>query len=330
MPDKTVWVLDDSQGQPISPKAGASSLHLERNPALAFSLSLLFWGGGQIYNGQRVLGLLFLLMMASFYAILALAVLFWEFITSFLKSVYITPSDAFTACGIFYFSGLIFWAFNAFHAYYKAAQTRSEPFQGINNRLLPPLCSVLIPGWGQFLNGQPKKGSCFLIFALAGHFVLSAFLLIPLLWPTLETDMDRLFLEKILAIAIILFPLIVLMWGFSIYDAMRVCLEPLKKEPLRKRIGYAVNRIRIKGWKHGVVPQAKLTLMLGLFLVLSLTLGYYYFPQRYYVSTLQDLRIQLSEQKMVLIPRLIDQFIQTILPEEPRRSRDRERVGEVV
>src|SRR3990172_2025611 len=295
MPDKPVWVLDDSQGKSVPSKMAASFLHLERNPALAFSLSLLFWGGGQIYNRQRILGLFFLLLMTVFYAIPALAIQFRDFITSLLKSVYITPSDAFTACGIFYFSGLIFWVFNAIHAYYKAAQTRSEPFQGINNRLLPPLCSLLIPGWGQFLNGQPKKGSCFLIFALSGHFVLSAFLLIPLLWPTLETDMDRLFLERVLAIAIILSPLIVLMWGFSIYDAMRVCLEPLKKEPLRKRIEYAINRIRIKGWKGGVVPQMKRTLMLSLYLALSLTLGYYYFPQRYYINTLQDFHIQLSK-----------------------------------
>lgn len=321
MPDKTVWVIDDSQGRSISPKAAAPSTRLGKNPALAFSLSLLFWGGGQIYNRQRVLGLLFLLMMAIFYAILALAVLFWEFITPFLKSVYITitPSDAFAACGIFYLSGLIFWSFNALHAYYKATKTRTDPFQGINNRLLPPLCSVLIPGWGQFLNGQPKKGSCFLIFALAGHFVLSALLLIPLLWPALETDMDRLFLERILAIAIILSPLVLLMWGFSIYDAMKVCLDPLKKEPLRKRIEYAINRIRIKGWKRGVISRMKPTLVLGLFLILSLTFGYYYFPQKYYVSMLQNLQIQLSEQKMVLLPQLINRFLQTILPEEPRQ-----------
>ena len=286
---------------------------------MAFSLSLLFWGGGQIYNRQWGLGFLFILIMANVYTILALAILFWEFTTSSLKSVYITSFEVFAACGIFYLLGLIFWAFNAFHAYHKATKTRTDPFQGIDNRLLPPLCSVLIPGWGQFLNGQSKKGGFFLIFALAGQFVLAAFLLIPLLWPALETDMDRLSLERVLAIAVILSPLILIMWGFGIYDAVRVCLEPLKKEPLRKRIEYAINRIRIKGWKQGVVSRMKPTFVLGLFLVLTLTLGYYYFPQRDYVTMLQSLRLQLSEQKMVLLPNLIDRFIQTISPEAPRR-----------
>ncbi|HXC61652.1 MAG TPA: hypothetical protein VNV63_03175 [Nitrospiria bacterium] len=317
MADKTVWILDDYQERSVSQKA-APPTRLEKSPAVAFSLSLLFWGGGQIYNRQWGLGFLFILIMANVYGTLAIAILFWDFITSSLKSVYITSFEVFAACGIFYLFGLIFWAFNAFHAYHKATQARTDPFQGIDNRLLPPLCSALIPGWGQFLNGQSKKGVFFLIFAMAGQFVLAAFLLIPLFWPALETDMDRLMLEKVLAIAVILSPLILLMWGFSIYDAVRVCLEPLKKEPLRKRFEYAINRIRIKGWKQAVVSRAKPIFVLGLFLVLSLTLGYYYFPQREYVTMLQSLRFQLSEQKMVLIPDLIGQFVQTISPEAPR------------
>jgi len=260
-------------------------------------------------------------MMTSFYAILAIAIQFWGFITSSLQSVSITPSEILAACGIFYLSGLIFWAFNAIHAYYKATKTRTDSFQGIGNRLLPPLCSVLIPGWGQFLNGQPKKGSIFLLFALAGHFVLSAFLITFLFWPMLETDTDRLFLESILAIAIILSSLVLLMWLFSIYDATRVSLEPLKKEPLYKRVGYAINRLRMKGWKLGIVPQMKLTLMMSLFLALSLILGYYYFPQRDYVILLKNLRSQLSNQRMVIIPNLIDQFLQKISPEEPRHEK---------
>jgi TM2 domain-containing membrane protein YozV len=321
MPDKNVWVIEDSKRPSISPQA-ATSRPLEKNPALAFSLSLLLWGGGQIYNRQRVLGLFFLLLMTIFYAILALAIQFWDFIAPFLKSSSIAPSDAFAAYGIFYLSGLIFWAFNALHAYYKASRTRTGPFQGIENRLLPPLCSLVIPGWGQFLNGQPKKGGFFLIFALVGHFVLAASLLIFLLWPALDADTDRLFLEQVLAVALLLSPLFLLMWGVGIYDALRVCVNPLKKEPLRKRVEYAINRIRIKGWKRGVIAQAKLTLLLSLFLVLSLSLGYYYFPQSYYVATLQDLQVQLTKQKMVLIPRLIDRFLQTISPEERRHSRE--------
>lgn len=317
MPDKAVWVLDESQSRSVSPKA-VPSKRLEKNPALAFSLSLFFWGGGQIYNRQRGLGFLFILIMANVYTILALMILYWEFITSSLKAVYITSFQVFAACGIFYLLGLIFWAFNAIQSYHKAIKTRTDPFKGIDNRLLPPLCSFLVPGWGQFLNGQPKKGGCFLLFALAGQSVLAVFLLISLVWPGLDSDMDRFLLEKVLAIAVILVPLIVMFWGVGIYDAMRISLDPIKKEPLRKRVEYAINRIRIKGWKQGVVSRAKPTFALGLFLALSLILGYDYFPQRDYVIMLKGVRLQLSEQKMVLIPHVIDQFLQSISPEEPQ------------
>jgi hypothetical protein len=141
----------------------------------------------------------------------------------------------------------------------------------------------------------------------------------PLLWPVLEADMDRLFLEKIMAIAVILTPLIVLIWGFGIYDAMRVCLDPIKKEPLRKRFEYAINRIRIKGFKEGVISKIKPAFVLGLFLVFFLTFSYSYFPQRDYVTMLKSLRRELSNQKMVLLPNLIDKFLQTVLLERPRR-----------
>jgi TM2 domain-containing membrane protein YozV len=317
MSDK-VWVINEPQGQQRT-ASRAPSYPAGKNPALAFSLSLLFWGVGQIYNKQRVLGFLFILIMANVYSIPALTILNWEFITSSLKAVYITSFELFTACGILYLFGLILWAFSAIHAYYKASQIGTDSFQGINNRLLPPLCSFFIPGWGQFLNGQPKKGGLFLIFALAGHFVLTVSLLVPLLWPVLETDADRLSLEKIMTIAVVFAPLIFLMWGFGVYDAMRVCLDPVKKEPLRKRAGYAINRMRIKGWKNAIVSRVKPAFMLSLFLVLSLTISYYYFPQRDYATMLKSIRVQLSEQKMVLLPNLIDKFLQTVLREEPRR-----------
>jgi hypothetical protein len=267
-----------------------------------------------MYNGQRVLGFLFILMMANFYTVLPLTVFYWKFISSLIAPVFFTSSQVLTVWWILYFAGLIVWVFNAVQAYYKSIQTRDGSFDGIDNRLLPPLCSFLIPGWGQFLNGQPKKGSCLLLFALAGHFVLSISLVFLLLWPVLDTEKDRLLLEAALAFAIVLSPLIFLMWGFSVYDALRVCLDSVKKEPIHKRFGYAVNRMRIKGWKLGVVPRLKVTFMLSLFLVLCLTVSYYYFPQRDYLVHLRNFQSQLSNQKMVLIPKLIDKLLRWTLP----------------
>jgi hypothetical protein len=74
----------------------------------------------------------------------------------------------------------------------------------------------------------------------------------------------------------------------------------------------------MKGWVQ-ILPQAKMTLMLSLFLVFFVTLSYYYFPPKNYVPLLQNLQSQLSQQKMVLLPHLINQFLQGTFPQEPHR-----------
>jgi TM2 domain-containing membrane protein YozV len=323
MPDKIVWKIDDPKDQFYSHKTifrtTAHPWGNQKNPALAFSLSLLFWGGGQLYNRQRELGLLFILLMAIFYTVLGLVAVYWNFMITSLTAVHMTYSMAVIAFGIFYLSGLIFWVFNSLHAYHQASMTQTDVFQGVQNPLLPLFCSLIVPGWGQFLNGQPKKGGCFLIFTLAGLFALPALMLIAWLWSTLETVNDRLLLERVLVIALALIPLVFLMWLVSVYDALKVCLDPLKKEPLRKRMKYAINRFRMKGWVRGFLSPAKPILMLGLFLVLSVTLSYYYFPPKNYVPLLQNLQAKLSQKQMVLLPHLINQFLQVTFPQEPQR-----------
>jgi TM2 domain-containing membrane protein YozV len=216
------------------------------------------------------------------------------------------------AIGAFYCSGLIVWLFNAEHAYYSANKTRTEAFPGIENAFFPAACSLLIPGWGQFLNGQAVKGTLFLMFALIGFFAVPALLVIPWFWPGLDTATDRLFWETVLVAVLLLSPLTLLIWALNSFDALKVSLDDTKKEPVLKRLEYANNRRRIYGWGRGVFPYFKQILMLGLFLVLCLTIAYYHFPTTYYVASLQRLHAQSSQQHMVLIPRLIDRLLQHI------------------
>jgi TM2 domain-containing membrane protein YozV len=257
--------------------------------------------------------------MINFYLILGLVFVHWESMITYLKAIPITRSEAMIACGIFYLSGLIFWIINALQAHHQASKTGTGAFEGVKNPILPLFCSLLVPGWGQVLNGQPKKGGFFLIFALAGFFAFSVLLFIPMIWSSLETFSDRFLLEWILVIALALCPPVFMMWLLGIYDALKVSLDPIKKEPFRKRIKYAINRLRIKGWARGILPQAKMTLMLALFLTLSATLGYYYFPQKNYMVMLQSLQTRLYHQKMILLPYIIDQFLQVAFPQKLRR-----------
>jgi hypothetical protein len=58
-----VWVIEDPDEylRPQNTKrlTTESPAPIEKSPAVAYSLSIFFWGGGQIYNDQRVKGLLF-------------------------------------------------------------------------------------------------------------------------------------------------------------------------------------------------------------------------------------------------------------------------------
>jgi TM2 domain-containing membrane protein YozV len=251
--------------------------------------------------------------MVNFYMDPVLIWVYRESLTLFLGTVTITSSQRLMAIGAFYLSGLIIWLFNAEHAYYGANKTRTDVFRGIENSLLPVVCSLLIPGWGQFLNGQAKKGTLLLPLTLIGLFAVPALAIIPLFWPRLDTATDRFFWETVLVAVLALSPLILLIWPLSSFDALKVSLDDTKKEPVLKRLEYANNRRRMYGWGRGVFPYFKQTLILGLFLVFSLAVAYYQFPRDYYVARLQSLQVQLSQQHLVLIPRLIDRFLQDVL-----------------
>ena len=309
-----VWVLEDPDERPRVRKTPAvAPPRPQKSPAVAFTLSILIWGAGQIYNRQGKYGFLFILLMVNFYVDPVLIWVYRESLTPFLGWLDLTSSQILMVIGAFYCSGLIVWLFNAEHAYYGANKTRTEAFCGIENALLPAACSLLIPGWGQFLNGQARKGTLFLMFALIGFVAVPALLIIPVFWPRLDTPADRLFWETVLAATMVLSPLTLLIWPLNSFDALKVSLDDTKKEPVLKRLEYANNRRRMYGWGRGVFPYFKQTLVLGLFLALCLTVAYYQFPREYYVARLQSLQVQLSRQHMVLIPRLIDRFLQDVL-----------------
>jgi len=318
---ETVWLLNDppnTSADRVSSPLPVMRDGSAKNPAVAFSLSLWVWGSGQFYNRQWQLGLFYFLAMVNFYLFPAVILHDWTPISTGLATLDITASEILAVLGIFCLAGLMVWVINAVQAYYGAAFDEGAPFEGVRNPFLPAVCSLLIPGWGQFLNGQTKKGACFLIAAMAGLFAVAVALAVPFLWPTLSTEMDRRFAEGALFVAWVLVPPVLLVWGGSVYDAVKVCVDPLKKQPIRERVEAAVNRMRMKGWR-GALSRLELTLMFSLYLVFCLAVSRYYFPQDYYVALLNDLRARAAQQQMVIIPRRLDQLGRLIFSGEPRR-----------
>jgi hypothetical protein len=144
---------------------------------------------------------------------------------------------------------------------------------------------------------------------MIGFFTLPIILLFPLFWPALETPADRLFWENTLLMALMAVPFLFLVWLFAVYDALRVYLDPIKKEPVKKRFEYAINRFRINGFSRELFKRGKVKLFLVIPLVLLLAAVYYYYPSESYVPILKSLKSGLSEQGMVILPEKIDQIL---------------------
>ncbi|MFZ5876431.1 MAG: hypothetical protein ACOYXU_08485 [Nitrospirota bacterium] len=316
MLEDKVWYVDDPDDPPVRTKPAAPKPP-QKNPAVAFSWSLVIWGGGQFYNRQGAIGFLLLLLMANCLVAPTLLWVYWDAVLALDIPISLTTSQLMGSVGSIYLSGLLVWFVSAVQAYYRTNTARTAPFNGIANRFLPAICSLLIPGWGQFLNGQPRKGTLFLCVAFIAFCAVPVLLMILWGWPMLRAAEDRLFWEVVLIAVAALGPPALLIWPVATFDALVVSRDDTKKEPVLKRLEYANNRRRMYGLGRGVFPYFKQTLMLGLLLVLFATVTYYYTPRDYYISRLHALRDASSTRHMVLIPRLLDRVVHDVLEQRP-------------
>jgi TM2 domain-containing membrane protein YozV len=315
-----VWIINENYKRSASGVAGGiiSSFHRDvkqKNPALAYSLSLLIWGCGHLYIRRWKSGVPLFLFMIMFYLSMIMIVKDWTAIVSILGSLNVSRSETLLVFVFFYLAGLIIWHFNSCHAYFRTIKMNNTSFKGVKSIFLPAACSLLMPGWGQFLNGQPKKGICFQIFSLTGLFAFPAILIVFLFWPILEVSQARLMVEWIFTISLIFTPFIVMLWLFSVYDAARVSADNIKKEPLRKRIRYQINRYRhgvqVYGWKNAILPIIK-RIVIVILLLTIVVVSYHHIPKRYYKEQLMDLGSRISQEGMTVIPGLINYFCDNI------------------
>jgi TM2 domain-containing membrane protein YozV len=286
----------------------------EADPALAYTLSLLFWGSGQLYNGQRAKGLNYIGLALFSNAFALLFCMYQQEIPSYLFFYGISPSQAVLAAALLLFVFLIFWIFNASDAYHTAMKARRTLFPGVSSRAWPVFCSLIVPGWGQFLNGQPIKGGLFAVCAAFGIFSLISVLGILQIWPFLEDSYSRLIVESVLLLSLFSLLPMPFLWVLGVFDAWKVGQDDIKKEPLLERIKAANHRRRAYGLVRGVFPQIKRTLLLALFLIsLIIITVRFYFPWNFYREYLMKALNWSSKQGMMLIPELIHGIV-TVLP----------------
>jgi TM2 domain-containing membrane protein YozV len=284
-------------------------LREEKDPSEAYSRSKIYWGGGQFYNDEVGRGTVFLIIEMLLLGMVALAIIYRVELVGLLRDRGMSVSDVFLGGEVLILLALFFWAYNAADAYQHAARTRKTRFVGVRSRITPLLASLVAPGWGQFLNGQPLKGSVHAAIAVIGFFSLCSVVLTFIAWPVLDASDSRFIIEGVSAVALIILPLLPPFWAFSAYDALKVSSDELLKEPLWERIKAAYYRGRNQGWIDGVFPRVKNTFLLLLFLFFFVIVVYYWFPVRYYAGLLSWVKGVLSDRGMTIVPELIDRVL---------------------
>ncbi len=284
----------------------------EKNPARAYTLSLLLWGSGQSYNGDHGKALVFQVLLITLFVGTVLAVVFSDHLLLFLRTQQIPLSRTFLFVELMFFGILVLWISIAGDAYRTAARSRSTRYRGIPNHVYPCLCSLLVPGWGQFLNGQPIKGTFFSALSVFGLFAIVSIPATLLLWPSLEVSHARTLVEKIFAMTVLYAPLVPFVWLLSAYDALKVSLDDLKKEPLWERIKAANNRRRTQGWIQGVFPRIRSTVVLLFFLIVLSLIISHILPGGFYADLLGAVSTGLRRQGMTILPEIIDRAVPVI------------------
>jgi hypothetical protein len=308
-----VWEIKDpgtylrGKKPPSGPRPAPAE---QKDPAKAYNHSMFYWGGGQLYNDQLRKGGVFMVLMLLVFGGTVLGIIYRAELYEFLQNRSISRSRAFLAAEVLLFLVLLFWVSNAADAYRIAARSRKKKrFPGVSSRVTPFLGSLVVPGWGQFLNGQPIKGSLFSVLAVIASFSVLSVILTFLAWPLLDADDARFIVEGISAVCLLIVPLVPLLWTFSAYDAFKVSHDDLLKEPLWERIKAAYYRGRTQGLVRGVFPQIKGTLMLVLFLAFFVIVVRYWSPLEFYATLLSSVQTLLRDRGMTIVPELIGRLL---------------------
>ncbi len=282
----------------------------EKNPARAYTFSLLFCGAGQSYSGQRLKAVLFQTLMLLVLTGIAFILIFRKELLALLSAYGVPFTRAFLALEAATFCMLCFWIWNAADAYRTTAKARRVPFRGVESTFLQALSSLLVPGWGQFMNGQPRKGILFGAFAVLNTFSLITIAAVLRLWPLLEPIRSRTMVELLFSAALLYAPLIPIIALAGSYDALRVSLDDTKKETVLDRVLLAVMRFRMKGWIHAFRSPARALLvvlvMAGSVVVIR---PYVHLPFSYYSDKLVHAQTRLRDKGMTIAPNMIGRVL---------------------
>lgn len=326
MTDK-VFVLDDSLETPPRPhrphEPAEEAAPETKNPARAATLSLFLWGGGDFYNGRRARGQWLLILQILYVGLLVGAGIFWPTPIRWLDRYFRFETTVPAFILLLFVWGMAGWVWGTLHAYREADRGR-EPFAGRGEEGIAALCSCAVPGWGQYLNGQPRKGAIFQALFLLEGIAWITLLAAYTEFETLQRPENRAFLETLLLGAAAALPLPTFARLLSTYDAFRVARYPGLRQPLWHRMKFALTRDRTRaGWWIPSLKRWIQALVLILLLVAADFLASFFDWRAFYAGQAASLAHHLRGKGMVEIPAALSTFRDLLGHPDPPRSAPR-------
>ncbi len=209
--------MADRTPTPRAARGGRAS----RNPAAAGSLSMLVWGLGQFYNGDTKLAMLFLVSEALVVAFHYMLVLTWDRIRTFAHLFFISEWELMLYASSIDFCLIFFMIYNVAQAY-RGAEARGGRFAGLHRPLVAGMASMLVPGWGQMLNGQLGKAVVFLFTFLLQVYLLGLYLISPFYRIVANLEPQQMILRRAIWVGMSVLFVTALSWLVSTYDAVLV------------------------------------------------------------------------------------------------------------
>jgi hypothetical protein len=160
-------------------------------PWIAATLSLAVCGAGQLFNRRPQLALLYFL--TEVLAVSANWFLWkvWKPLVDLLGLWDIRALDLKLAVAAADYLFLLFVVGNALQAFRDAAG--DEPAPGARRPILSCTASLLLPGWGQFLNGQPRKAALLLGLFASCLYAFGVSYFLPDLWSLWDSSRQAIF-----------------------------------------------------------------------------------------------------------------------------------------
>jgi hypothetical protein len=306
MANTQVYVLGDSLETPRKPPGVGAGAPL-RDAARAASLSLFLWGGGQLYNGQRAIADWLLLLQVLFFGVIAVGAIFWSRLAGWLDWYFRLDTTGPAVLALLFVWGAAGWIWGALQAYREADRRSPERFAGKEREGSAALCSLAVPGWGQYLNGQPRKGATFQALVLLEGLAWLTLLAAYSGFESLQRPENRAVVEQALLWAAAAVPLLAFAHVLSAYDALKVARYPGLRQGPWLRMKFAWTRYRTGTARQ--LPSAKRrirALVLILLLVTADVVAIFYSPRSFYANQAAWLARHLRGKGMVQVPALLD------------------------